>query len=200
MALTTFRSWVTGELVTAAMLNQQVRDNGNAIWVGTTAGDMDYYTGATTKARLPIGTAGQVLKVNVGATAPEWKTGTGLSCYGSFTTGNVTGGTQTTWTDIALATVNIVVPHTVTLFAIAVGIATMASIGNGEIRWMLDTTGQREANTGSTNVPIADSFAILGIKTGVTAGTKTCKLQYQVSSGDALSVGQICGFVLGFAE
>jgi hypothetical protein len=33
---------------------------------------MDYYTGATNKARLPIGTAGQVLKVNAGATAPEW--------------------------------------------------------------------------------------------------------------------------------
>jgi hypothetical protein len=33
---------------------------------------MDYYTGATNKARLPIGTAGQVLKVNAGATAIEW--------------------------------------------------------------------------------------------------------------------------------
>lgn len=72
MALTTFRSWVTGELVTAAMLNQQIRDNGNAIWVGTTAGDMEYYTGATTKARIPKGTAGQVMKMNSGATAPEW--------------------------------------------------------------------------------------------------------------------------------
>jgi hypothetical protein len=54
------------------MMNEQIRDNGNAIWVGTTAGDMDYYTGATNKARIPIGTAGQVLKVNSGATAPEW--------------------------------------------------------------------------------------------------------------------------------
>jgi hypothetical protein len=72
MSLTTFRSWIYGELVTVSMMNQQIRDNGNAIWVGTTAGDMDYYTGATGKARLPIGTAGQILKVNTGATAPEW--------------------------------------------------------------------------------------------------------------------------------
>jgi len=39
---------------------------------GTTAGDLDYYTSATAKARLGIGTAGQVLVVNSGATAPEW--------------------------------------------------------------------------------------------------------------------------------
>jgi hypothetical protein len=39
---------------------------------GTTAGDIDYYTSGTAKARIAIGTAGQVLTVNSGATAPEW--------------------------------------------------------------------------------------------------------------------------------
>lgn len=39
----------------------------------TTQGDM-LYQGASTGQRLPIGTAGQVLKVNSGATAPEWGT------------------------------------------------------------------------------------------------------------------------------
>ncbi len=38
----------------------------------TTAGDLLYGTAADTMARLGIGTAGQVLKVNSGATAPEW--------------------------------------------------------------------------------------------------------------------------------
>ena len=41
---------------------------------GTTAGDIDYYTSSTAKARVAIGTAGQVLKVNAGGTAPEWGT------------------------------------------------------------------------------------------------------------------------------
>jgi len=41
---------------------------------GTTAGDVDYYTSSTAKARIAIGTAGQVLTVNSGATAPEWAT------------------------------------------------------------------------------------------------------------------------------
>lgn len=48
---------------------------------GTTAGDIDYYTSSTAKARIAIGTAGQVLKVNSGATAPEWAT----PAAGSFT-------------------------------------------------------------------------------------------------------------------
>lgn len=39
----------------------------------TTQGDT-LYQGAITGQRLPIGTAGQVLKVNSGATAPEWGT------------------------------------------------------------------------------------------------------------------------------
>ena len=41
---------------------------------GTTAGDIDYYTTSTTKARVAIGTANQILRVNSGATAPEWAT------------------------------------------------------------------------------------------------------------------------------
>jgi len=36
-------------------------------------GDIVYFDG-TNLVRLPIGTAGQVLKVNAGATAPEWTT------------------------------------------------------------------------------------------------------------------------------
>jgi len=37
---------------------------------GTTAGDLDYYTSATTKARIGIGTNGQVLKSN--GSVPSW--------------------------------------------------------------------------------------------------------------------------------
>lgn len=41
----------------------------------TTAGDISYRgSTANAKTRLPIGTAGQLLKVNSGATAPEWAT------------------------------------------------------------------------------------------------------------------------------
>jgi hypothetical protein len=49
----------------------------------TTAGDLLYGTAADTVARLGIGTAGQVLTVNSGATAPEWA---------------AAGGSAATWT------------------------------------------------------------------------------------------------------
>jgi len=41
----------------------------------TTAGDLPYATGASAWARLGIGTGGQFLKTNAGATAPEWGSG-----------------------------------------------------------------------------------------------------------------------------
>jgi hypothetical protein len=43
----------------------------------TTAGDVIYATGSAAVARLGLGTAGQVLTVNAGATAPEWATAAG---------------------------------------------------------------------------------------------------------------------------
>jgi hypothetical protein len=52
----------------------------DAIW--DTAGDLVQATGANTAAKLPIGTAGQVLTVNAGATAAEWATASGGSTQG----------------------------------------------------------------------------------------------------------------------
>jgi hypothetical protein len=54
----------------------------------TTAGDVIYATGSSALTRLGIGTAGQVLKVNAGATAPEWgaaATASGLVYLGATT-------------------------------------------------------------------------------------------------------------------
>ena len=47
----------------------------------TTTGDTIYSSSGSTPARLGIGTAGQVLTVNTGATAPEWKTPAGGASF-----------------------------------------------------------------------------------------------------------------------
>lgn len=64
---------------------------------GTTAGDIDYYTSATAKTRLALGTANQVLAVNSGGTAPQWTTiasgGQVLLESGTLTGASVTTGT-----------------------------------------------------------------------------------------------------------
>lgn len=64
---------VVGATYTASQYNTYVRDNFTAIWVGTTVGDIDYYTSSSAKARLAIGTAGQIL-MSTGS-APSWVSG-----------------------------------------------------------------------------------------------------------------------------
>ena len=45
----------------------------------TTQGDVPYASAANTPARLALGSAGQVLQVNSGGTAPEWATSSSVS-------------------------------------------------------------------------------------------------------------------------
>lgn len=72
----------------------------------TTAGDLLYGTAADTVARLGIGTAGQVLKVNSGATAPEWGTvaagGGKVLQVVTATTTTFTSNATTTYSDTTL--------------------------------------------------------------------------------------------------
>jgi hypothetical protein len=88
---------------TAAGTAQTTANNAIAKSTVTTAGDI-IYRNATVPARLGIGTAGQVLTVNSGATAPEWTTiATGQTFYGcqvtSTTDFSISNGTDTalTW-------------------------------------------------------------------------------------------------------
>lgn len=75
MAWTTPRTWTTGELVTAALLNTHLRDNFNVTMPAlvTAAGDIAQATGANALARLGIGTAFQIPAVNAGATALAYR-------------------------------------------------------------------------------------------------------------------------------
>jgi hypothetical protein len=82
MATTTNYGWTTPDDTALVKdgasairtLGSSVDTTVKALNPGTTAGDLDYYTAATTKARIAKGTAGQVFTMNSGATAPEWTT------------------------------------------------------------------------------------------------------------------------------
>lgn len=71
MAWTAPRTWVTGEIVTAALLNTHLRDNllQTAPAIVTTAGDLVHATGANTLARVVPGTNAQFLR---GGGTPSW--------------------------------------------------------------------------------------------------------------------------------
>ncbi len=60
---------VTGATYAASDYNTSTKGNFTAIWVGTTAGDMDYYTSSTAKARLALVTGGLLYG---GASSPAW--------------------------------------------------------------------------------------------------------------------------------
>lgn len=68
-ASATFKS-ITGD---AALANTGVLTVTDLTITGETAGDILYFNGSNW-VKLSIGTAGQVLTVNAGATAPEWQT------------------------------------------------------------------------------------------------------------------------------
>ena len=61
---------VTGATYQASDYNTHTKGNFTAVWVGTTAGDIDYYTSATAKNRLAIGAAGGILTSS--GSAPQW--------------------------------------------------------------------------------------------------------------------------------
>ena len=75
MAWTTPRTWVTGEVPTAAHMNAHIRDDilEAAPAKAQTAGDVFYATAAGTLTTLPIsGAAHKSLAANTGETAPEY--------------------------------------------------------------------------------------------------------------------------------
>ena len=119
MATTTNYGWTTPDdtalvkdgAAAIRTLGSSVDTSVKALNPGTTAGDLDYYTAATTKARIAKGTAGQVFTMNSGATAPEWQTASSGSMTLISTT-TLTGASITlssipqTYTDLRLVLTN----------------------------------------------------------------------------------------------
>jgi len=102
MAYTAYRTWTTGEIVTAALMNEQVKDNGllTAPAIMTAQGDLIYGSAANTPARLAkdanstrsltnTGTSNNpawaqvALATGVSGTLPVGNGGTGITSLGS---------------------------------------------------------------------------------------------------------------------
>lgn len=94
MSWTSPRTWVTAEVVTAAIMNQHVRDNllQTAPAIVTTAGDLVVATGANALARLAIGATNSLASVVAGTVA--WVTGIAASIITSGQLALARGGTN----------------------------------------------------------------------------------------------------------
>lgn len=186
MAFTNPVTWVVGQLVTAALMNEQVRDNLIAIWKGTTAGDLDYYTGADAKARLPIGDPGQVLRVAAGGASPEWGSGV---IAGMVQRTSEFSTASASFVDVTSVSFTLSLPSACTVLVMASGSMRIGVAGNeAHFRAMVDGVGD-----GSYSMVSAYDAGDLGwkplgytyLKTGVGAGTRTIKAQLRTSNTDA---------------
>lgn len=99
----------TGDLITAAIWDNDVVGVGNDTPAAkaVAAGDVFYATAAGVITRLAKGTAMQILRMNAGATAPEWGTlaavfGTGADGALHVTSGTTTIGVDKNYTDVTV--------------------------------------------------------------------------------------------------
>jgi hypothetical protein len=106
MATTTNYGWTTPDNTALVKdgasairtLGSSVDTTVKALSPGTTAGDVDYYTSSTAKARLGIGTTGQVLTVAAGV--PSWSTLAASGAWTQIATGSFSGA-QTSVTGLS---------------------------------------------------------------------------------------------------
>jgi hypothetical protein len=123
------------------------------------AGDLLYASAADTPARLAIGTAGQVLKVNSGATAPEW---------GAASSGGMTLISTTTFSSTAVELTSI--PSTyVNLMALVTGVTTSGNNDQFTVQLNSDTANHyfTYSNTTTANAMAQNTSLYL------TPGQKT---------------------------
>jgi hypothetical protein len=102
----------------------------------TTAGDLIYGTGSGTFTRRGIGTANQVLRVNAGATAPEWAT---VGSAGS------TLITATTFTSSAAVNINNCFSASYVNYEVIVNFTASASVGTN-MRFRVGGVDETSAN------------------------------------------------------
>ena len=101
----------------------------------TTLGDISYRSStANVKTRLPLGTAGQVLKVNSGATAPEWATDASGMTNPMTTTGD------TIYSSSGSTPARLGIGTTGQVLTVAGGLPSWATASSGAMTKIVSTT------------------------------------------------------------
>ena len=161
MAFSTVPLVATSDSWTASQHNTYIRDNFAAVWVGTTAGDTDYYSSSTAKTRLAIGTANQI-KYSTGS-APAWGDLSTITANKAMVASQATGDFFYASSSTALA--RRAIGSTYQVVTVSGGVPQWASIvakrlGGSSTAW--NTTGTTEytpsyaeLQSGSTSVSIS---------------------------------------------
>lgn len=197
---------VTGATYSASDYNTYTKGNFTAIWVGTTAGDIEYYTSSTAKSRLAKPSADSILK-NTSSGVPTWleiiKTPGIIHASGQVDQPTQQGPySSTTFTDVGGVTLTLTLTTTCTIFAWVFG-AQSTNAGARYPYYSICIDGVDETldvQTDLTSVPAG--FMSVRRKTGITAGSRVVKLRVKIAAGggDDVSIRQARLFAIAVAE
>jgi hypothetical protein len=167
----------------------------------TTTGDVIYSSSGSTPARLGIGTAGQVLQVNSGATAPEWATASsGTFPKLSFVTPSSNfSSSSTSYTDVTGYTITITPVSATNTIQVTANLAVqIGTSSNTEFRILVDGVAQG----GRIEAPLEateGSITVISYVSNLAASAKICKLQMRAAGGVSTTVyGSSSGYVSNF--
>ena len=155
---------------------------------GGLAGSLPYQTAADTTSMLAIGTAGQVLKVNAGGTAPQWTSGSALTKTDDTNVTLTLGGSPSS---ALLAATSLTLGWTGTLAVARGGIGT-GTAGIGAFNNITGYTATGATGTTSTNLvfstnPTITNLVVNGyeyIENGTTYNTSANAIQEIGASND----------------
>ncbi len=194
MAWTAPRTWVTGETVTAALMNAHIRDNflETSAATVTTAGDLAYADAANSMGtRLAIGAATTHL-VSSGS-APVWRavatdvdigSDTGISTtYRTLAQGGVSNWDFATEIEVTVTTGTVaLVLFKAQLSGTTAGASTFLSYSVSGATTFAPADGQ-SIQYESSNANDLAAFGGFDLRTGLTAGSNVFTLEARVTAG-----------------
>lgn len=198
---------ITGATYTAAQYNTNVRDNWAAAWVGTAAGDIDYYNSPITKANLVKPSVLSLLSNDGSAGAGVFAWLAKSSVGGIHTSGAVYFSPDLdspgAWTYVTASNVHLTLTATCTilqLFTVKSYSNTTATGRVTQIRPVIDYQYGSAPGNGSSNPIRIENQAGFLIAHGVPAGARDIWLEFNDDSGTHTHVVDGYNVAIAFAE
>lgn len=184
MAFNNSYTAVTGGTLSAAQWNTYVRDNFSAVFAYTTAGDMVYATSGSALARLAIGAAYKLLMSNSAGAIPEYNQAPFVIASHNDSTGF--SYSTATWRDMPNSsnTITLLVTSTIIVFGVVVNYGNGATYAERNFKLNIDGTDiDTMVSAESYQLGEIVSTSIVGVLSGVAAGSRTIKMKDRCNAG-----------------
>jgi hypothetical protein len=152
-------------------------------------GDLIYASSTSAWARLAKGTALQQLRMNSGATAPEWATitQTPITSSSEVTAASTTTTTSTSYTDLNSMSITFTPASASNKILILFTCETAHETGGVANTFVIDISGAVSGTERKAHAPNNDGYTSVAIAhlTTLAASSQTVKVQWKTGSGTA---------------